>query len=263
MLNGKKSLSKRHYANKEMKKISLRNIGILDIVKLAIIIFLIWYAFGILNNINNGVAELKEGLSSVISFDNGAEEHDLVLNNNGVFGYLAADFEEAILGKASQKREVVVYTQEVSDATTITKTGLVNWSALTKSQVITYKGTADYFIDLSDFDKTNIFYDEETKTVTIYIPHIKRKDINIREDDIKYSDPEKGLLAFGDLKLTPEQIGAVQSAARTKMEEKLLTDKVSEIADRFAKLTIWEIYSPVVKGVGKDVSLIVEFDNVQ
>ena len=53
----------------------------------------------------------------------------------------------------------------------------------------------------------------------------------------------------------------IQAEARKKMEDRLKTDKVSDTADRFAKLTIWEIYSPIVKGVGKDVSLVVEFED--
>jgi hypothetical protein len=43
------------------------------------------------------------------------------------------------------------------------------------------------------------------------------------------------------------------------MEEKLKEDNVLETADRFAKLAVWEMYSPIIKGVGKDCSLEVEF----
>ena len=43
------------------------------------------------------------------------------------------------------------------------------------------------------------------------------------------------------------------------MEEKLDDVKILETADRFAILSVWEMYSPIVKGVAKDYSLEVEF----
>ena len=51
----------------------------------------------------------------------------------------------------------------------------------------------------------------------------------------------------------------VQAGARQKMQDKLDSDNVLEIADRFAKLSVWEMYSPIIKGVAKDYSLEVEF----
>ncbi len=245
--------------SKEIKGFSFKDIGLKDIVLIVAIIAVIVFGYNLNQKLNNNFASLKEGLKSLVSFDSGIEEHDLALNDNGILGYLAADFEEAILGKASQKREVVVYTQEVSDAATLVQTGLFNWSALSKSQVIIYKGSVDYYVDLTNFSKENITYDEEENIVTMLIPHVSRKDININENDITFSDPEKGLLAFGEVEATPEQMSKIQAEARKKMEDRLKADKVSDTADRFAKLTIWEIYSPIVKGVGKDVSLIVEF----
>jgi len=56
-----------------------------------------------------------------------------------------------------------------------------------------------------------------------------------------------------------EQISQIQAGAREKMEERLKEDNVLETADRFAKLAVWEMYSPIIKGVGKDCSLEVEF----
>ncbi len=67
------------------------------------------------------------------------------------------------------------------------------------------------------------------------------------------------MLAFRELTLTPEQTAEVQKNARAKMQQKLEEDKVQETADRFAKLVIWELYQPIIKGVGKDCSLFIEF----
>lgn len=198
-------------------------------------------------------------LESVFQVEDPAETHDLVLENEGILGYTAADFEDAILGDQDKLKKLEVLQQKVSDVTTVTETGLFNWSALTKTKLITYHGTAIYTVDLSRLRKTDIVFDEEEKMITIKIPHAVLEPINIPEDEIQFGDTTGGLLAFGDLEITPEQAAKIQAGARQKMIQKLEEDKVQETADRFAILCVWELYSPIVKGVAKDYSLEVVF----
>lgn len=199
------------------------------------------------------------GLEGVFRLEDPAEKHDLVLENNGIFGYTAADFEEAILGDQEKMKKLEVMRQEVSDVSTVTETGLFNWNVLTKSKLITYNGTAIYTVDLSKLGKSDIVFNEEEKMITIKIPHAVLEPLNIPEDKIQFGDTTGGLLAFGDLKLTPEQSAEIQAGAREKMIQKLQADNVQEMADRFAILCVWELYSPIVKGVAKDYSLEVVF----
>ena len=56
-----------------------------------------------------------------------------------------------------------------------------------------------------------------------------------------------------------EQQKEIQAGVREKMLQKLEEDNVLETADKFAKLVVWETYSPIIKAVAKDVSLEVEF----
>ena len=198
-------------------------------------------------------------VANIFKVEEDVEGHDLTLENFGIFGYKAVDFQEAVLGDSSKLKKLEVYKQEVSDATTTTEAGLFKLSVFSKNQVITYKGTAIYTVDLSEMKDSDIVLDEENKVVTIYIPHAVQEEINILEKDISYSDVEKGLLAIGDIKMTPQQLSEIQAGARKKMQEKLDEQKVLETADRFAKLSVWELYSPIIKGVSKNYSLEVEF----
>ena len=52
------------------------------------------------------------------------EDHDLTLENDGIFGFTVADFEEPILGEATRQRLLIVEEQEVYVNTTIMDTGL-------------------------------------------------------------------------------------------------------------------------------------------
>lgn len=202
---------------------------------------------------------LNDGLKGFFKVDEPVEGHDVTLENYGILGYKAADFEEAILGDSQKVKKLEVYEQEVSDATTTTDTGLFNLSVFTKNQVITYYGTVVYTVDLSGLRKSDIRYDEEQKIVTLKIPHAEQGEINIPEDKIHVGDTTRGLLAFGEMNFTIEEQKEVQAGAREKMQQKLDEQNVQEIADKFAKLVVWETYSPIIKAIGKDVSLEVEF----
>ena len=201
----------------------------------------------------------SSGVNDFVQFDNHAEDNDLVLEDRGIFGYTAANFQEAILGDSEKLKKLEVFQQEVSDIGTAVETGFANLKVFTKNQLITYNGTAVYTVDLSKLSENDILFDEEEKMITIQIPHAVQEEINIPEDKIQFGDTSKGLLAFGDLKMTAEQAAQIQTGAREKMETKLEEQHAQETADRFAKLVVWEMYSPIVKGVAKDYSLEVEF----
>lgn len=205
------------------------------------------------------IEAFNAGIDSIFKIDNPAESHDMVVEDNGILGYTAADFEEAILGDSSKLKKLEVFQQEVSDVVTATDTGFMNWGVFTKTKLITYNGSVVYTVDLSSLKKADIVFDEEEKIITLRIPYARQEEINIPEDQIQFGDTKGGLLAFGELKLTPEQSAQIQSGARTKMQEKLDADNVIETANRFAKLAVWEMYSPIIKGVAKDYSLEVEF----
>ena len=198
---------------------------------------------------------MHAAFDSVFTVDAPVDNHDMTIENSGIFGYTAADFEEAILGDSSRMKKLEVMKQDVTEATTLTDTGAFNWGVFTKNQLITYHGTVVYTVDLSDLKPTDIVMDEENKTIILKIPHAQQEEINIPEDDIQFGDVNRGMLAFGDIKATPEQIAGVQSEARQKMQEKLDAGNLKETADRFAKLSVWETYSPIVKGVSRDYSL--------
>ena len=222
---------------------------------LPVLLAIALFAYFVLPKIN----AVNAGFEQLVHFDSDADTHDTVLEDQSIFGYKAADFEDAVLGDGSKLKKLEVYTQEVSDVSTITDIGFINWAIFTKTKLITYNGTAVYTVDLSTLKKSDIQYNEEEKTVTLKIPHAQQEEINIPEEKIQFGDTSGGLLAFGELKLTPEQAAQVQAGAREKMQAKLDEDHVLETADRFAILSVWELYSPIIKGLGKDCSLQVEF----
>ncbi len=195
--------------------------------------------------------------------DTSVEEHDLVIEDSGILGYTAVDFQEAILGDSSQQKKLQVFEIELSDTAELKDTGFANWKALSKTQLITYHGIATYTVDLSQLSEDDITLDEENMIVRIKIPHAVRETINIPEDKIEFGDVSKGLLAIGDMKMKPEDTAKIQKEAREKMGKRLDEQKIDEEADRFAKMSVWEIYQPIINKVttGYSLEVVMESDS--
>ena len=186
------------------------------------------------------------------------EDRDLTLENHGVLGYTAADFQDAILGDSKQLKKLEVFTTDISGAATLIDTGLGNLKVFTKSQLLTYKGTVTYTVDLGELEKDDITLDEESMTVHVKIPHAVQGEININENEIEVGDVDRGLLGIGEISMTPEENQKVQSEARNKMQETLDEEDTISEADRFAKMSVWEIYQPIIDKVTTGYSLVVE-----
>ena len=108
--------------------------------------------------------------------------------------------------------------------------------------------------------KDDITLGEEKKTVNLKIPHAELGDINIIEDELEFDDVEHGLLGRGKITMTPEESKEIQKEARGKMNEKLEEQKSTEETDKFARMSVWEIYQPIINIVTTRYSLVVEIE---
>ena len=98
-----------------------------------------------------------------------------------------------------------------------------------------------------DLDRSELFGNMDSN-LDLIREHLKI-DIIQRDNELilKGDDTESAEKVINEL------IGIIASG------EKLDEQKTIETADRFAKLVVWEMFSPIVKSIGKDVSLEVEF----
>ena len=177
------------------------------------------------------------------------EDAEVTIDNDGVLGYTAADFQNAVLGAATEHQELIVMEQPLSISTTITKAGLGNFPIFSKMKDVTYYGTGVYTVDLSGMDNDRIIVDEDTYTVTIRIPHAVLQYVNPELASMEFEYTEKGFLAFGDIKLTAEETNQLETSVYDAMRERLDSQDLYDEADRFAKLKTWEIFQPLVTAV--------------
>ena len=227
-------------------------------LKLVLVLLVIAALLGVFFGVKSAISGKHMG-EGVFDTEPSVEDMDLPITDHGVFGYKAADFSDAILGDATLLRRLEVYSIRVSDICTLEQTGLANLTVFSKIQYLTFHGTAIYTVDLRQLNEYCFVVDNDAHTVTIYIPHASLTTLTIPASEIEFSDIERGWLAFGDIKVTPEQQAAIEAEAQRKMEQKLLEDRVSQDADRFAKLAVWELYQPIITTIAPGWALDVQF----
>lgn len=179
----------------------------------------------------------------------------------GLFGYTAADFSDAILGEASEQQELVVMEQQLKVPATITDAGLFDLSIFSKVKTVTYAGTGVYTVDLKGLDEDSIAVDNEARTVTITIPHPTLAYIQPDLEKTEFQDTERGLLTFGDLKLTTEQQNELSIQVESAMRERLNEEDMLELADKYAKLKTWDTFQPLVTSVSDQYTVLMKFDD--
>lgn len=185
---------------------------------------------------------------------------DGVLNQGPLGTFTAADFKDAILGEATKQQELVVMEQELEIPTTISKAGLGNLAIFSKVQNISYHGTGVYTVDLALINKDSIEVDMEKKKVVVYVPRTCLQYINPNLDETEFEDTERGLLAFGDIKLTPEEQNSLLQSVIENMRERLTKSDLYKHADDFAQVSLWKTFQPLVNNVSPEFDLEIEFD---
>ena len=203
-----------------------------------IIGFVLSTLLGFGNMLTNEVNEGKENVDEII--------------DETFLGYTAVDFENAILGKASEHQELIVMEQPILVETKITKAGLGNLEIFSKVKEVTYAGTGVYTVDLSKIDSDHIKVDMDEKIVKVTIPHAFLQYVNPDLEGAKFEDTEKGLLAFGDLSLTVEDQNKLQQAVEKEMRNQLDTKQLKAQADEIARFKTWEIFEPLITAVSNE-----------
>lgn len=189
-------------------------------------------------------------------------QHAAVLEDDGLFGYKAADYADAVLGEASKKAQFVIYTQPIKETTQIIDTGFANLEFLSKYQLVTYHGHVSYSVDLGHLSSEDIDVSEDENLVTIHIPAPTRDEIVINNDDTEFGDVQKGsFLAIGDIELTAQQLAQVESEARKQMEKTMDEMNTDQIAETYARESVRDLFGPVIHRLSPRVAVDVHIQS--
>lgn len=150
-----------------------------------------------------------------------------ILNPNNISKKL--DAKEVIVDKMYEKHELITLEVDLSENMTIDD----SWGSLEifkKISSINFVGTGTYALPLDDIKSDNISV--ANKNITIKIPEPVIKMVNIDENKTTFGPTEKGILRFGDIKMTPAEndqlIKTVKEKMLSKMQNSELYNKAKE-----------------------------------
>ncbi|MEE8807494.1 MAG: DUF4230 domain-containing protein [Lactimicrobium sp.] len=212
------------------------------IVKIVVIAAIVGGGFYAYHNLKDSVDRNFRIMASV-------DTHDLTLENNGIFGYKAADFADVILGECKRQTLLIVDEQEVSVPSTITDAGFMKLGLFSKTQNLTLYGTGTYTIDLSKITADDVVLDDTNFTITINVPYPELHTVAFDPTKTVIGDTERGWLAFGNITMNAKQQKEFETTANEKLSDRLNQDDCFDKAARYTKLSATELFQPIIERV--------------
>jgi hypothetical protein len=175
-------------------------------------------------------------------------------------GYSRIDFSNAILGESREKSDFVVLEQDVSVTTRVSQ-ALANLALFEKYQIIRSYGTGVYTVDLSALSEDDVTADETLQVVTVSIPHAKLAYVTVDIESTEYEETEKALFAFGEIKLTNEQLNLLEQSVDEAMRIQLDSDEMMEKADVHAVSQVQSLFEPIVQSLAPEYVVVIELQD--
>ena len=173
-------------------------------------------------------------------------------------GYSKFDFSDAILGESRTRSDLVVLEQDVTVSTRVSQ-ALANLALFEKSQVVRSYGTGVYTVDLSKLSAANVGYDSKLNLVTITIPHAALAYVTVDVEKAEFEETKKALFAFGEIKLTNEQLNLLEQNIQDAMKEQLISTDMLAKADTAALSQVQKLFEPIARTVDPAIILAVVF----
>ena len=173
-------------------------------------------------------------------------------------GYSKFDFSDAILGESREKSDFVVLEQDVTVATRVSQ-ALANLALFEKSQVVRSYGTGVYTVDLSGLTADDVSLDEQLQQVTVVIPHAALSYVTVDVEKTEFEETKKALFAFGEIKMTNEQLNLLEQSIQDAMREQLSSAEMLEKADAHALSQVRDLFGPIVRSVAPEYVVAIAF----
>lgn len=191
------------------------------------------------------------------------EGYDLTVNNNGILGYTAVDFTDIIVGSSQKQALLIVDEQEFSVPSVITQAGLFKLGIFSKNQSVVYSGKAQYTVDLSKITSDKIAVDAPNHTITVTVPYPEMHAVIFNPANTVFGDTEKGLLAFGEIKMTGEEFSAIEAEAIIKLQEKASDPAIIRKAEDYGRYALRDFYETAIDNVTKSYKVKIVFEQPQ
>ena len=150
------------------------------------------------------------------------------------------DYQEMIVSELQQEEQIIIASNKIELPVKQTEK---HWYG-SKSQEITFSAIGRYVIDLKTINEDNVVVNENSKSITIYIGK-PTKMVELLENETKFGEVEKGILVFGNIEYTLEEVEAMKHQVKCDMLVKM--DDLMEQAETVASNSIKKIITTVTK----------------
>ncbi|MBK1813520.1 DUF4230 domain-containing protein [Clostridium sp. YIM B02505] len=164
--------------------------------------------------------------------------------------------EESIVDKIQKVSKLVVVEVDLNEKMIIDNSW-GDWDVFKKLQKVDYYGKGSYSIDLSSLDSSKVKIDKLNKKITISLPKPAANTPTIDYDKTTFESTEKGLLRFGDIKLTKDESAVIDKEVISRMDNKLKETALYDEAVKNGEDTIQDLIKPIVDANVK-ISIIFE-----
>ncbi|MPN43411.1 hypothetical protein SDC9_190971 [bioreactor metagenome] len=95
--------------------------------------------------------------------------------------------------------------------------------------------------------------------MTITIPHASLSYVTVDVEKTEFEETKKALFAFGEIKLTNEQLSLLEQNIQDAMTEQLNNSDMLAKADTAALSQVQKLFEPIVKTVDPKIILAAAF----
>lgn len=224
------------------------------LIALILLLTLICACIFVIRSCSPKESEFVDGIAGQIEQE--MAENQIVLSSKGS-RRTVAEFKEPIILTHGKESRLIVHTVRLSETISVADKGLGGWDWTSIYQEIVFEGDAQYTVDLSQLSEDDFTVNNETKTLTVRIPYAVLDPINIRDDQIKFRDAQKGWAAPKDIKLTPEEHTQLKIQVNDKMKAKLIDEDIIAVANENAKAVVAELLSATVRSIDPEFTVVV------
>ena len=156
------------------------------------------------------------------------------------------DFMPVFMKEAQLEKKLIIMSQRATASEVAEKAGLFNLPVFKQTKAIIFHGEGIFFVDLSSMSSDDFVIDNENRTITIYIPK-PELTVSLLPEETEFFYSSNGTLRFGEMEITPEIMTTLETQGIERITETLKGDTKSfETAEKFAKLSVKEIYEPLI-----------------
>lgn len=163
---------------------------------------------------------------------------------------------ETLVSAIKQKQKLITTEVELNESITIDN----SWGTLAifkKMQSINFVGAGLYDIDLSTLNSKNITMKNNTITVTLQKPAIEA--VTLDPNKTTYNETDRGLLRFGDIKLSTEDGELLRKTVQDKMKDKMLETQYYNTAIDNSKKSMISLIKSIVSNTNPTYTIQINF----